>query len=186
MKKTQSLTCVDINLVTPAIPKQSDKFSWNLSQWLRSADAHRLDRHPGGLRVICTQRSVATGEAHPFVKDASARGDIFIGTIYEGWVHGSRLVDILQGRITTAAFLPRQDGYCDPSNAIDITEWFWTEYVRIGRCLFDHDHGNFIQDADGRYEVHSDREKTCHWCGARLELHHETVTNTIDQWRQVA
>lgn len=52
----------------------------------------------------------------------------------------------------------------------DITDWFIAEYVKVGRCLFDREHINFLLGEnyeyvtdDQRFEV-VDGVKKCRWC----------------------
>ena len=56
----------------------------------------------------------------------------------------------------------------------DITEWFFNEYSKIGRCLFDREHINFLLGEnhnyvgeEGRFET-VDGVKYCRWCGKEI------------------
>jgi len=56
----------------------------------------------------------------------------------------------------------------------DITEWFCDEYLRIGRCLFDSVHTNFLLGENHNYVNDSERFeivdgiKYCRWCGKEV------------------
>jgi len=56
-------------------------------------------------------------------------------------------------------------------NFKDITEWFCEEYLRIGRCLFDREHTNFLLGENHNYVSDDERFemlkgiKKCKWCG---------------------
>jgi len=57
----------------------------------------------------------------------------------------------------------------------DITEWFCNEYIRVGRCLFDSNHINFLLGENNdyvgehnRFEI-IDGVKSCRWCGKEIK-----------------
>ena len=56
----------------------------------------------------------------------------------------------------------------------DITEFFFSEYLRIGRCLFDQKHINFLLGKDYNYVTKEERFETvdgikkCRWCGKEI------------------
>ena len=41
---------------------------------------------------------------------------------------------------------------------------FFSEYEKIGRCLFDKDHRDFMENNEGRFDE-KDGFKKCGWCG---------------------
>lgn len=53
----------------------------------------------------------------------------------------------------------------------DITEWFCEVYLRVGRCLFDTAHVNFLLGENHNYVTEEERfqvvesVKYCRWCG---------------------
>jgi len=57
----------------------------------------------------------------------------------------------------------------------DITEWFCDEYVKIGRCLFDRGHTNFLLGENHNYVSNEERfeivdgVKYCKWCGKEIK-----------------
>lgn len=52
----------------------------------------------------------------------------------------------------------------------DITNWFFDNYLKIGRCLFDDNHVNFLLGENHNYVKDEERfniingHKTCKWC----------------------
>jgi len=57
----------------------------------------------------------------------------------------------------------------------DITDWFCSEYIKIGRCLFDIEHINFLLGENHNYVGEKNRFETvdgikkCKWCGKVVE-----------------
>ena len=57
----------------------------------------------------------------------------------------------------------------------DITDWFCDEYIKIGRCLFDVTHSNFLLGENHDYVSNEERFemingiKKCRWCGKVVE-----------------
>jgi len=57
----------------------------------------------------------------------------------------------------------------------DITEWFCEEYIKIGRCLFDTTHSNFLLGENNEYVGVENRfevingVKFCRWCGKEIK-----------------
>jgi len=48
----------------------------------------------------------------------------------------------------------------------DITEEFWSEYERIGRCAWDKNHRISMIGDENRYSVSEDgKTRQCNWCG---------------------
>lgn len=82
---------------------------------------------------------------------------------------------------------------------INITDWFIETYIKIGRCLFDPEHCDFIMNPETRYsyditksDVNSrtfsfycpDTIKICNWCGKTLHkvIKEEVVVKTRETW----
>ena len=60
----------------------------------------------------------------------------------------------------------------DKNEFEDITEWFCETYLKIGRCLVDSSHNNFLLGKDHGYVTKEERfdnlidgVKKCKWCG---------------------
>ena len=57
----------------------------------------------------------------------------------------------------------------------DITEFFFNKYLRIGRCLFDKEHINFLLGEDYNYVTEEERfeivngVKKCKWCKKEIK-----------------
>jgi len=64
--------------------------------------------------------------------------------------------------------------YFDKNEFEDISEFFFSKYLRIGRCLFDQEHINFLLGKDYNYVIKEERfefidgVKKCKWCGLQI------------------
>lgn len=52
----------------------------------------------------------------------------------------------------------------NPNHLVDITEWFWNEYVKSGRCIFDREHNGWWQGDQERYTQINKNSRKCKWC----------------------
>lgn len=96
---------------------KSDFYSWNLFRWLRKQDK---EKHP-----LLKKTKMYRGED----------GLLYIGSRYdqeEKNVSGFRLRELCStgsnDRFPTVFYHPKSCGW------EDVTEWFWSEYERIGVC----------------------------------------------------
>ncbi len=89
-----------------------------------------------------------------------ADNTMWIGSLDNGWLHGARLMGVL-------CYGPREQVWAHlPGSLGGLQELpdFWTDYMRIGRCVIDSEHKkSFIKD-ETRWAVHGD-ERSCLWCG---------------------
>lgn len=83
---------------------------------------------------------------------------------------------------------------------INITEWFIENYIKIGRCLFDPHHTDFMMNTESRYtelllpnyvelanrgeQITDQNTKHCNWCGKTLHkvIKEEVVIKTKETW----
>lgn len=111
---------------------------------------------------------------------------VIIGSeISDGCVSGRTLGSILRGARgdATQVFCFSVEGY----NMLDITEHFFAEYERIGRCIWDQDHTNYMVDSDKRFTMLSEIERLCNWCGKHFvgeRKEYIKVTPYID-WKEI-
>lgn len=146
---------MDIKSIKPKIKGESDKYSWNLYNWLLKYKQHR------NVFVY-----LEDGEEFNINKIDFKRADFIIGTRYDdGCVTGNKLHSIIsRGR-------GRDD--CWSFHAIagwrykdfhDVTEIFWNKYIESGRCLV-YGHGNmWLRGDENRYTVINNTRR-CNWCG---------------------
>lgn len=67
--------------------------------------------------------------------------------------------------------------YCmwDKDDFVEITDWFWENYERYGRCLWDQAHYLHMMDDDGRFTKINRNSIRCNWCGTHLRREVKTV-----------
>lgn len=118
----------------PAEAKVSDKYSWRLYQRILKK---------GRERVYISAWDNIWGEEFTPDFEQLKQGcrkqlsSIMIGSEVEpgGWFHGRRVFQIMRTgtRVDDSyAYSPR----FNTSDWLDITDWYWSEYERIGVCLF--------------------------------------------------
>jgi hypothetical protein len=141
--------------IKPAVKGQSDKFSWRMYQ-------RALKR--GRERIYISAWNSITGT--PLTPDLEAlkagdrkqRAWLMIGEAVEesGWFHGAQLQHV------TRKGTQRVDGSFAFGPAfntrawLDITDWFWSAYLRQGRCIIhgDHSHSWLKINANARKCTH--------------------------------
>lgn len=163
----------DIEAVRPRRLSISDKYSANLYRYARKWKDWGIDAYASDRNLLC--------EPCPFDFDNPVPGRIVIGRKDEdGWLSGSRLNSILTSRNAERwAFMP-----VDAKHYTDVSQWFWPEYLRIGRALWDPLGILSMQGDDGRWEYRGDKFRVCQWSGrtyaARTVVRHrEPVIRTV-------
>ena len=69
----------------------------------------------------------------------------------------------------------------------DITDWFFKNYQRFGRCMFDLDHIGWWSGGENRYTKINNHSKRCNWCGVYLEreIIKEIKINKRETWKPI-
>lgn len=139
--------------IRPAVNSRSDKFSWRLYK-------RALER--GRERVYLSAWSQILGDVIPDF-DALKAGDrrqvgqLMIGrAIEDGYFAGKRLVEVMRhgGSVRDMAY--GRD--FNTSAWIDVTDWFWREYLARGRCIV---HGDLVHEW---VRINASARK-CAYCG---------------------
>ena len=149
--------------------KTSDKYSINLWKY--------ITKHQGEMRVFYEQTEYSVKEDCeifvPFDPNNIKPYKVWIGQLSEDWYYVGHLSTILgNGK---EKFTQWANPWLKSKQPLDITEWFWKEYIKNGRCLFDKDHsGWWIGDEDRFYHINKNNKK-CKWCGAMLKREIKTV-----------
>lgn len=134
--------------IKPRNIKESDKYSRNLYLWVRY-------RHT--LNVV------------------NHRGELYLTT--EDWkeddwgkLSGARLTRILcKGKTAeSCVYINIPVGECR-----DVTEEFWSEYIKKGRCHLDPDHNGFMMNTESRFSIIDRNHRVCNWCGREFSRHVE-------------
>lgn len=167
-----------IQAVRPAVYLRSDKFSWRLYRHLKKRP------YPHTLRVLAHQLDRSdTRTFVPFSVTTAQPAQLFIGyRDEEDWGSGAFLSDIINPSNNSGpswwAFPPRMF-----IHAIDVSDWFWPEYARIGRCVWDREHSGFMSGAEERFITEAgEGTRLCTWCGQRQRLVTKRKVIRVDSW----
>lgn len=159
--------------IRPAVNGQSDKFSWRM---------YKRALKNGRERVYISTYNRITGETIKPSLDALKAGEsihrsqLMIGhAIDDGWFHGSRLMAVTNAGRTLMdfAFGPN----FDTANWLDVTDWFWREYLARGRCII---HGDLVHEW---VRINASARKCAH-CGKHERRTVRTVhkVERVESW----
>ena len=159
-------------LIKPQVPSPaSDKYSRYFYNWIKKKQGTY------GTSIYCMQRSAIDGLFLKFEFDNAGRPDIYIGSEKDGDIYGSRIGSILIGDRGINI-------HSKTDNTIDISEWFWERYLRIGRCIFDKNHTVNFQYAESRYRIEGNT-RICNWCNCKQEYKLQKSVVTIENGKYV-
>lgn len=165
---------MDLNKIKPKVEEQSDKYSWNFYKFLKKQ--FKVKQAQQNIKVYFIARSKWDGTRIDFIKEEPLRYLQVAISPRWGRSSGYFLDNIIQGSRNTEFSLNvyRED------ELIDITDWFFKEYERRGRCIF-HEHGNigWVLGKESRYTVINNTRR-CNWCGHWQQKEIETV-KTIER-----
>lgn len=131
--------------IKPKVKGQSDFFSWQLYRYMRKYT------DPKDQRVFAGTWNSIDG-VNPL------RPVLYIGQLSKDlWFSGRQLRNLCRhgGSIVRYAY---HAGH-DTKNWVDVTDAFWSDYMKIGVCAI---HGDLAHD----WDVSGD-ERTCRYCGKR-------------------
>lgn len=161
---------INLNAIAPLA---DGKHSPLLHKWLRR-------RAPTHGDVF--QRKVGTLDCEPTAAGVWRPIDIWIGRADDdGWIHGNSLIEIIHGRARHYWALPiGAEGYRV------ITDKFWSEYTRDGRCAWDRDHRMRMIGDEHRWRYHSGGSgRCCQWCGTEQMVRRERSIEVVEKARDV-
>lgn len=55
---------------------------------------------------------------------------------------------------------------------IEVTDWFFKNYIELGRCFFDKYHYDFDNEYNERYYIINKNNRKCKWCGEHFHMEH--------------
>lgn len=157
--------------ITPTNHLPEDRCSLNLWRWARKA---LKNERIGLIMAFATQEgkeydSAKTQASSLYIGYCGWRGDLD-----DGWLHGSRLTEVLCSGVKAAAFAfpPRM-------RFVIVPDW-WERYIAGGKCFIDPEH--WLHGYERWKESEDGKERTCSWCNDRTQrLHTEMVPKT--EWR---
>lgn len=73
-------------------------------------------------------------------------------------------------------------------NFVDVTDWFFKEYARTGRCMFDREHSMWWQGKENRYTFINANSRRCNWCGEwqRRKIEKQITVKRENVWAREA
>lgn len=166
---------------------ESDKYSIQLYRFMKK-------NYPNGCSVsyISTQTKYnkdyteSFEEDVPFDKNIINMGDLWIGKTFKreydsddmkgaiDWMYGNSLGTILSG--SKEKYTVFANPWNNKKTVIDITDWFWNEYIRIGRCIWDSNHSGWLAKDDNRFTYVGKNSRRCNWCG---KWHHREIKKKV-------
>jgi hypothetical protein len=176
----------DSSKVKPAKARVSDKYSWNLYRFFRFLEKEGV-KHPSmDYKILYYKKSPVDGSIVEFKPTESLHaGHIFITKVYPSdQGTASRRISEIFGMSPNK----RIEFYCydfslESKHIVDITEWFWDEYVKHGRCIFDREHIGWWQGDDVRFTTIGQDTRRCNWCGEVQEKTVEEVVVKQEKWK---
>lgn len=157
---------------------RSDKYSINL---------YRFVRKNSWLRgVFASQWSQWDGSFVEFDRENVRLSEVYIGCRDDdGWLTGASLSSILcggSGYLQAACFMPSKNNTFY-SNMIETTDWFWPEYQRIGRSLWDLQGKLHMLDDDDRW-AYVGATRRDNWSGRwqKRQIVKEQKTHRHEVW----
>ena len=165
---------MDLKLIKPKHNKVSDKYSWNLYEY--------LNKYKGNFKVYYSKINAFTEKEHTYNKESLVKIDTIISIGESSGdrnsVIGCRLDEILRK-------VPKMDYYYGNLNGdyIDITQEFIQDYIDIGRCLFDTGHTAWMRGDEDRFAYESEDIRKCNWCNLKQFKHIETYTKELITWQ---
>lgn len=135
-------------------PDETGKFSPMLFSWLKSHGKK------SGADVFRTVED----SGNPFDLGQT----IVLGNQDEDkWVYGTKLATIV-----TRCPLTR---FAWPQKFENISDLFWNEYLKVGRCLWDAQHDIGMIGDENRFSDPVGYKKTCNWCGTVMHRHVKVI-----------
>lgn len=182
-------------------PKQrgiSDKFSWQLYYYIKKH--HKNAKSLLDIKVYYNLSEKVYDENYEnyeikhneFDKNNLIRSNIHIGDMrkekyeegYLTWYYGNKLNGIIG--TSKEKYTKFANPWWSKNKVIDITEWFWSEYLKLGRCLFT-PHDSWYKDYNNtRWTYINKNSRRCNWCGQyqRRFIETEKITMRNEVWRE--
>lgn len=132
---------------------RTDRFSENLWKWVRKYRD----------RPLFVAFSEKDGRTYDEAKTLASRLYIGFHRLDDGWLHGSRLIEILCNGAAAESW-----AYQPAMQFREIPGW-WDKYIEHGKCFIDPEHYLYLDNA--RWIVEGD-VRTCIWCGKYQQREH--------------
>jgi hypothetical protein len=153
---------IDLKEIKPKVKGESDKYSWNLYNFLNSLFKKRENGkyYKKQLEICWLHHSRFDGKWLDFNPDKLNIMQLIIVPLgVENGRSFYSLSSILrEGKAVEFAIPWKKEGLTN------ITEWFFDTYEKDGRCIFDRNHNSWLLGSDNRFTYVNNTRK-CNWCG---------------------
>lgn len=162
--------------IKPAIKGESDKYSWNLYNFLNKQTRQRdIGKYvKKQLKVYWLTSSWWDGSYLEFNPDKLILRQVLICPLGNGSFYNLSTI-MRENKAKEWAMIYRDEAL------IDITDWFFNTYEQHGRCIFDRGHNGWWQGSDNRYTYVNNTRK-CNWCG---KWQHKEIHKVVEISRKV-
>lgn len=171
---------LDINKIKPKVKGESDKYSWNLYNFLhkqvRQRDVGKCVKKQIKVYWLCHSRW--DGSHLEFNPDKVSLNMMQLIISPFGGKSGYFMDTIMRKGRAEQYYLPWKD-----EDLLDITSWFLNTYEQIGRCIFDHTHNGWLQGDKERFTYVNNTRK-CNWCGKwhKKEIEKKVKIERVVNW----
>lgn len=171
---------MNLKAIKPTTKGKSDKYSWYLYNFLEKQLKQKdIGKYvPKQLKVYWLNKSRWNGELISIDSNQADMMQIIISPF--GGKTGYFLSEILRTGKENQYYLPWSD-----EDLNDITEWFFSNYEKDGRCIFDRTHSRWLRGDNGqeRY-TYINNTRRCNWCGQwhTKEIHKEVKIERTEVW----
>jgi len=180
---------INIQTVKPQT-KKSDKYSYQLYNFIKKHPRCDKVYYIASHENYDVEADKVTYDEVPFDESKINPYYIWIGhknedESYEdgkivNWYSGNNLYTILGcGKCKYTEFA---NPWLTGKHVVEITDWFWDNYSKLGRCLWDGSHQRFMTNEEERYTYIDDNTRKCNWCGKTFEKHEVPVTTIKTEW----
>jgi hypothetical protein len=172
---------IDLKEIKPKVKGKSDKYSWNLYRFLEKQVKQRdIGKYVlNQIKVYWIARDWWDGSYLEFDPLKIAYNNQVVISPFGGKLSGYFLSHILRdGKNECYSLCVYRD-----DQLIDITDWFFKEYKKDGRCIFDRNHDRWLASTEGRYTYVNNTRK-CNWCGQwhKKEIHKVVKIKREEVW----
>jgi hypothetical protein len=174
---------LDINQIKPKVKGQSDKYSWNLYNFLnklyKKRDVGKYIKNQ--MEIVWLTNARWNGEHIEFDPNNLNKGLnqlLIIPLGIENCRSFYSMNSIMrEGKAMEFALVWKKE------ELVNITDWFIENYIKDGRCVFDRNHDRWMQYTENRFTYVNSTRK-CNWCGEwhKKEIHKEVKIKRKEVW----
>lgn len=162
--------------IKPSVKGQSDKYSWRLYQRALKRGRERV--------YISAWNNIIGGEFKPDLEALKAgcrkqRAWLMLGDEIreKGFVSAVRMQSATRKGMGAIGELWSYGPGHHPEKWLDVTDWFWGAYIRLGRCVI---HGDYSH----KWIAINANARKCEYCGRheRREVRKVQTIKRIEVW----